>query len=389
MRSPLRWLAPLALALLCAAPGAALEITDVEPSEGSAGDLITITGTGFGTGKPPRAFLSQPGQKKGLKLKIVSSDDTTIVGELKKATAGIYDVNLQTKGKNGERAIAEAMFEVKGPEIMSVAPPDPGPGDEVEILGNFFSAKKGKVSIIPAGATKGKNAKVIAWEAQVAPTATATATASLRGAGIAPAPSSRAVIQIPKNLPGGTADLVLSTKVGTSTAVEVFDLPDPPPKGGGGGGNVGDCKVKEDFRPLVEGNVNGQRTFKSNATFWERPFGGAQILVQGCRAPDIECDQVVVINAFYDPDAGPATLSCGSGRVFLSYDEGVLGQSARMYEANPLGGGSCTVDIELDGNKVFGTVSGTLVQSNALPTAQETISLQGCFTSNNELDFKF
>ena len=364
---PVLVLTGLALSLLAPSPARSVQIDEVQPASGSLGTVLEISGMDFGE-KKPKVFLNRDGLKKPIKLKVIDSGDTVIRALLKKAgPPGLYDLHVESKESPPD--VEEGAFQIRLPIIDSIDPLDPAPGEEVTILGSFFGTKKGKVIITTTGEEKGKKAKVLEW---VDPVPVAVANVGPEGS----APQSRIVAAMPKKPMPGSADLSLQNKVGELTLEGVLDLPVPPLA----------CKGNEVFLAAIVGDVNGTRAFDSNSTTWERPFGGSQIIVQGCRAPNIECDETFVVNAFYNPDLGPATLECGLSQVFADYSEDSLGGNGRSYTGNTIGA-SCTVEIELSGDVVEGSVSGSFVQEGV--KEPEVVEVQGCFRTNQEIELEF
>ncbi len=97
----------------------------VDPSMGSLGTTLTITGAGFGgptgLGKPS-AFLLDPMTLKKFTLKLLTFSDTEVTAQITKAAYGALDVNVQPKG--GPLLVAAGAFTVPDPEITGVLPMD-------------------------------------------------------------------------------------------------------------------------------------------------------------------------------------------------------------------------------------------------------------------------
>ena len=112
-------------------------------NEGTIGTQITITGSDFGT-KKGKVLIG------GVATRIAKKawTPTSITGVIKKPLPpGIaYDVVLQLKEPKGVDPITlPGAFTMMAPEIGTVDPNTGAEGTEVEISGNFFSTKKGKV----------------------------------------------------------------------------------------------------------------------------------------------------------------------------------------------------------------------------------------------------
>jgi hypothetical protein len=124
-------------------------------NEGTIGTQITIIGSDFGT-KKGKVLIG------GMAIKIAKEGWTltSITGVIKKPLPpGIaYDVVLQLKEPKGVDPITlPRAFTVMAPEIGTVDPNTGAEGTEVEISGNFFSTKKGKVYLGE------KKCKVSSW----------------------------------------------------------------------------------------------------------------------------------------------------------------------------------------------------------------------------------
>jgi len=133
----------------------------VNPSEGTIGSQVTITGIGFGE-KKGKLLIG------GVTTNITKWTDNEIKGTLSKVpTLDVpTDVVVQPKGQVVQSEAGTFTF--RGPKITSV---DPGSGVSgstapITILGNFFSAKKGKVTLGYIG-QKGKevmkSCKILKW----------------------------------------------------------------------------------------------------------------------------------------------------------------------------------------------------------------------------------
>jgi len=129
----------------------------VTPEAGTLGTELTIEGSGFGKSKG-KVLIG------GLALKIVEWTDTKIRGSLRKVPpAGVAsDVVVQPKVPKGTSITEKGAFTVRGPEITS-APASGVPGSKtpLTIKGNFFTTKKGKVTLERGRAVK--SCKVGTW----------------------------------------------------------------------------------------------------------------------------------------------------------------------------------------------------------------------------------
>lgn len=140
------------------APGTAYAggptIDDVQPPAAVLGTVVTITGEGFGLGKP-KVFLTQEGSSKKTALKVLASSDTEITAELKNAKgAGEYTLNVEPKGG----VAATVPFALLPPFVFDVDADDLAPKDEASLIVANLGNKKPKVKV------GGKKAKVVSVE---------------------------------------------------------------------------------------------------------------------------------------------------------------------------------------------------------------------------------
>ncbi len=140
---------------------------ELSSNEGTTGTEITITGSGFGT-KKGKVLLGPDGKTK-LKIAKDGWRDDRIVGTVSKVPlpAGSYpapfEVMIQTKHKPPQSLVATDTFTVTNPVIDSVLPLAAPVGEEIEITGRFFGAKKGKIYLDNQSAGKMQSCKVTSW----------------------------------------------------------------------------------------------------------------------------------------------------------------------------------------------------------------------------------
>jgi len=129
----------------------------VNPEEGTIGTSLTIGGSGFGA-KKGKIWIG------GVSLKVQNWGSEAIEGTLTKTLSpSPYDVVVVPKEPKDAPSITEpGGFTVRAPEIQTVNPTSGKPLDEITILGNFFSTKKGKVYLEKDGETK--SCKVTEWK---------------------------------------------------------------------------------------------------------------------------------------------------------------------------------------------------------------------------------
>jgi probable HAF family extracellular repeat protein len=178
----------------------------VEPDEGTIGSEVTITGWSGGFGEKKGKLLIG-----GVAPKITEWHNSEIKGTLSKVPALDVpsDIVVQPKVPKGTGPITEpGVFTVRGPKITSV---DPGSGvsgstSPITIAGDFFSTKKGKVTLEREGVAK--SCKVLDWTMD--------------------APSGVSTIQflVPKKLtPAADYTLKVSNSVGSDTRTFAVTAP--------------------------------------------------------------------------------------------------------------------------------------------------------------------
>lgn len=185
-RTPLQLLVLATVALVAAAAAAAAAVTAVTPSRGSAGTELTIRGSGFGTKKPKVKLLLDGRRARGAALKVTAFGDSSVGAFVKKAKPGLYDVEVKPKG--GDASVLPDAFEVCLVENVVASPQGAAPGDTVTLMAECMPAKPGRIRI------GGKKARVLGWDAT----------------------AGTITIEVP-NLPDGTYDVEIRTKVGTTT----------------------------------------------------------------------------------------------------------------------------------------------------------------------------
>ncbi len=165
----------------------------IDPSKGTYGTEITITGSGFGA-KKGKVFLGQ------MALKVFFWNDEMIECFLKKPLPpSSYDVTIRPTG--AAEIVLPNAFSVEAPRIDSISTIQVGQRAEITILGHFFGATKVKVTL---GV---KNCKILSWTY-----VPYTGESEIR-------------IEVPEGLPSGTYDLTVTDPVGSDTKPEAFIIP--------------------------------------------------------------------------------------------------------------------------------------------------------------------
>ena len=163
----------------------AYESPPMNPSEGTYGTEIAVSGSGFGT-KKGKVLIGSTA------LKILEWANGLIRCQLTRVLdPGTYTVTIAPKGASS--IIIENGFTVKTPEIDLINPTSGPAGDEITIYGFFFGTKKGKVFL------GGKSCKIRSWTMD--PT---TGASEIR-------------FVVPKGLSSGSQELKVINKVGEDT----------------------------------------------------------------------------------------------------------------------------------------------------------------------------
>lgn len=129
----------------------------ISPEEGTIGTEITITGPDFGV-KKGKVLIG------GATVKIAKDgwQIDSITGTLTKVPPeGIHNVVIRPKGA-AEIPLANA-FTVKPPEIEYLSGYSGSVGFPINITGDFFGTKKGKVYLVDTAKGKMKSSKITEW----------------------------------------------------------------------------------------------------------------------------------------------------------------------------------------------------------------------------------
>jgi hypothetical protein len=172
---------------------------ELSTNSGTIGTQLTVTGSGFGS-KKGKLLIG------GAATKIAKGVWTpaSIIGVIKKALPpGIaYDVVLKAKEPKGVAPTTlPKAFTIMAPDIASVLPDSGAEGATIEISGNFFSTKKGKVYLGE------KKCKVVLWEMNAASGA------------------SRIQFVVPGKMAPGPYNLKVTNKIGSDTLTNGFTIP--------------------------------------------------------------------------------------------------------------------------------------------------------------------
>jgi len=126
---------------------------------GTIGTRITIAGSGFGDRKGKIFVGATP-------TKIITWDDSSVVFEIRKPLIpGPYSVTVQQKkSEKFFAAMGEGeVFTIKSPEGISVSADAGLPGDQIEVTGNYFGSKKGKIFLEDPVTGWVKSCRIVSW----------------------------------------------------------------------------------------------------------------------------------------------------------------------------------------------------------------------------------
>ncbi len=300
-------------------------ITDVTPTEGTLGTVLTIDFTGdIGKGKP-KVWLTQSGdesakpKKYALKVLdvVVDGEGGTIMAEIKKAFAGDFDLNVQAKGKGTVAAVENSAFTVNAPSLVSgPLPATANVGEQVMLTLADLGAKKPKVSV------GGKKTKVKAMVEEIDGSTTIT-------------------FAIPKSLANGNWPVVVTNKVGESTGESVVAVTGSTKKIG-----------KSFLTAVVDGTT---LTFKGKKLGVEAAGGGLQILGTSLTNPSKSVAIIVPFVAIGSLDQ--------SDLASISYTEASFNGGSPNVAIWQTGIPAIEIIIQsVSGGQFAGTFSGTLVQ---------------------------
>jgi hypothetical protein len=130
-----------------------------QAKQGTVGTQITIADTGFGT-KKGRITV---GRKS---CKVLTWANESITCEIKTALPppGPYDIVVLPKEPKGAAPITYVRaFTMMAPEILLIDPDSGSLAEEIEVSGNYFGTKKGKIYLDDPVSGKKKICKVTEW----------------------------------------------------------------------------------------------------------------------------------------------------------------------------------------------------------------------------------
>lgn len=125
---------------------------------GTIGTQISIAGSGFGD-KKGKVLVGDTAAK------IITWSDSSIVFEIRKPLIpGPYKVTMQPRQQKFYATMGESdMFTVKAPENASVVTDFGLPGEQIEVRGNYFGSKKGKIYLEDSASGWVKSCRVVSW----------------------------------------------------------------------------------------------------------------------------------------------------------------------------------------------------------------------------------
>lgn len=182
----------IALPLLAAAALSAFAVGGFAPTSGPLGTTLQLTDFGFPPLRKPRALLlpqaGQPGLKKA-DLKVLTYSEQQIDVQVVKGKAGVYGIALLPAERGLAPVLVDGTFEILGPRSGVAVPGTAFAGEAIEIVGEAFGAKKGRVTV------GGRTARVLTWS------------------------ETSVSVVVPRKLAPGPQDIVLTTKAGSSDPI--------------------------------------------------------------------------------------------------------------------------------------------------------------------------
>jgi hypothetical protein len=136
-------------------------VRSLSPARGGPGATLVLDGYNFGT-KKPKLYFSGGGLRK--KAAISSYNDTQILCAFpttKLYQAGLYDIELTNRTSKLTQTLPGA-FELMNPALSAASSYDLSWGDTVQLTGEYFGTKKGKVWFEGVGIDP-KKANITAW----------------------------------------------------------------------------------------------------------------------------------------------------------------------------------------------------------------------------------
>jgi len=124
---------------------------------GTIGTRVTITGSGFGD-KKGKVFIGN------VQAKIITWSDSSILFEIKKPMIpGPYQIKIQPKQQKSYITLEENLFTIKEPENISFSSDSGLPGNQIEIAGDYFGSKKGKIYLEDQMSGHPRSCRIISW----------------------------------------------------------------------------------------------------------------------------------------------------------------------------------------------------------------------------------
>ncbi len=124
---------------------------------GTIGTRVTITGSGFGD-KKGKVFIGN------VQAKIITWSDSSILFEIKKPMIpGPYQIKIQPKQQKSYITLEENLFTIKEPENISFSSDSGLPGNQIEIAGDYFGSKKGKICLEDQMGGHPRSCRIISW----------------------------------------------------------------------------------------------------------------------------------------------------------------------------------------------------------------------------------
>jgi hypothetical protein len=138
----------------------------VAPVQGTLGTELTINALGANDfGEQKGKVMLKCATIGEAVLKVTKWTSTKITAILMDAMdCGCYDVVVQPRAKRAKSITLTGGFTVAEPDVANVTPTSGACQDLITITGNYFSTKKGTVTLEPVAGGKAKSCRVMSWK---------------------------------------------------------------------------------------------------------------------------------------------------------------------------------------------------------------------------------
>jgi hypothetical protein len=334
----MRFLAALLVAL-CWVSTTWSQITGVTPIQGGLGTEITISGSGFGTQKPKVQLVQAvpaPGKKaRTFTLKVSSNSDTQVVARGDTGLLGLFNLSVTPAGR-GTTALTRAnAFSFRAPSVTSVSPTSGATDAVITITGLYFGTKKGFVAV------GGKRVSVTAWT------------------------NTSVSFKVPKTLANGAYTVEVISKLGTGSKTNAFTVT---------GSQIGVSKTDVLTAKIGSFNFSAKKPFVNGAYVTTTKLVN---IASFKRIGLSGSNQTFGIAGFMDlTKPMPQTLTQSNSDILIYFSNNVI-KNFRLVRSDVYS----TTDsratytlnlINYSGNRLSGTITGTLYEENTKKAIQLT-----------------